>query len=238
MIYQREANDDTRAEAETGFYKGANLDGYVLYDTNKILRPDGGIQVTSGQSFICNNQIYDISDNILNILNPGSGNDLIPQEICAMPLSSGAHELIVYNKVRKSLLIAESNSNTGYGVTYEFDGNSLKETGLDYSVAIQFVNTMQYNPDNVFKTSEAWYLKNGNSFIKIDFANWEVSNFTLNGIEIYEISANEDAPEFCFSGLNYSDASQVFGIVKSDDSVVISGKVPNTTKIVNMIPLN
>lgn len=213
-------------------FGGANLNGDVLYGTNKILRVNGGIQVTTGQSFVLNNQIYNITDNTISILEPGGDADLTPREIAKFP-ASGAIELLTLNKVRNSILILSHNN----GIAYEFDGNSLKETGLDYNVAIQYHHALKGH-GNVFKTSEAWYLRDGNSFTKIDFATWVVSTFTLNGIEIYDLTANEDAPEFCFTGLNYSDASKVFGTVKRDNSVVITGKVPSSTKIVNMIPLN
>lgn len=219
-------------------FGGANLNGDVLYGTNKILRVNGGIQVTAGQSFVLNNQIYNITDNTISILEPGGDADLTPREIAKFPASGDFNniELLTHNNVLNSILILCHNSYNN-GIAYEFNGNSLKETGPDYNVAIQYYYALK-GFGNVFKTSEAWYLRDGNSFTKIDFATWGVSTFTLNGIEIYDLTANEDAPEFCFTGLNYSDTSKVFGTVKSDNSVEITGKVPSTTKIVNMIPLN
>lgn len=219
-------------------FGGVNLNGDVLYKPGKIFLTTGGIKVTTGQSFVLNNQIYNITDNTISILEPGGDADLTSREIAKIPASGDFNniELLTCNKVRNSILILYHNSYNN-GIAYEFDGNSLKESGLDYNVVIQYYYALN-GLGNVFKTSEAWYLRDGNSFTKIDFATFNVSTFTLNGIEIYDLTANEDAPEFCFTGLNYSDASKVFGTVKSDNSVVITGNVPSSTKIVNMIPLN
>lgn len=217
-------------------FGGVNLSGDVLYEPTKVLLASGGIQATSGQSFICNNQIYNIDGNSINVLEPDNDSNLIPREIATIPTLEQYEsiELMTYNPVRKSILIF--NRNFYSGTAYEFNGNSLQETGIDYNIANKFY--LSLFSETTFKTSAAWYMREGNNFTKIDFTNWEVSNFTLDGIEIYDISANENAPEFCFTGLNYSDASQVFGTVKSDNSIVINGSVPSSTKIVNMIPLN
>ena len=218
-------------------FGGVNNNGDILYETNKIFLSSSGIQTTKGQSFILSNQIYNINGNSICVLESDNNSNLIPREVATIPTSEQFEsiELMTYNPVKKSILIFCRNFYSG--IAYEFNGNSLQETGIDYNTANKFYSAL-FMGIPAFRTSAAWYLRDGNSFTKIDFTNWEVSNFTLGGIEIYNISANENAPEFGFTGLNYSDASQVFGTVKSDNTIDINGIVPSSTKIVNMIPLD
>lgn len=114
-------------------FGGVNSNGDVLYEPTKVLLASGGIQTTIGQSFIFNNQIYNIDGNSISVLEPDNNSNLTPREIATIPTfeQNETIELMTYNPVRKSILIF--NSNFYSGIAYEFNGNSLQETGIGLS---------------------------------------------------------------------------------------------------------
>lgn len=210
---------------------GVNAQGYVVYDTHKVLMPSGSIQIINdGTLFVYDGQIYSIAEKLLKWTPEASGR-LVPSEIATveMPLPEYNAE---YNSVRNTVLFTVA----GAAMCYEFNGTALTAIdGIDRDILWSMTGFHKFSR---IETSKAWYRYEGSSFRKVNLADWSTSQFTLNDIEVYTASGNELSPDLAFSGLRFSTAGNVFGYILPDNSVRIDGETPANIRVSNLIPLN
>lgn len=191
--------------------------GYEIQGNCRVKCPGGRIYPLSDVStFIFSGALHTARGNTIIRYETVGDNEIREKEICTIPGGEGYYVHFVPNHVRGTVVI---------NGRIEFDGQECRELGRQITIGD-------------IRTSKAWYILQGDTFLKTCMESYEESQFSVSDYEIQSISAGSGSPNITFTGFRYSDGANVAGTITERDEVVIGSVAESGDRIINLIALN